>query len=301
MMPMAGITDSAFRQIVKKCGADIVYSEMVSASGLFFEAEKTIELVKFSRLEQPIIIQLFGKDPLHFRKAAFFITKNFKPDIIDINFGCPARKVLKGGGGALLMNDIKKAREIIKETLAGTNLPISIKIRAQVKNTDAISFLKKINDLPIAAVAIHGRSLNQGFSGEIDFEIIKKAVSLLKIPVIANGGIMTPENAKEMLEKTNAQGLGIARGALGNPFIFQEIKDFLKTGKYQKKSFEEMKKIILEHSRLAYKLKGRHGIVEMRKYLLWYVRGLKNARLLRQKLCQVKSLEEIEKIVNKII
>jgi len=214
--------------------------------------------------------------------------------------GCPVKKVFSNGSGAALMLDVKRAREIIKQTLAGTNLPVSIKIRSKVDKTTAYKFVKKIKDLKIAAIMIHGRSMKQGFSGEIDYSQIKKVKSIINIPVIANGGINTPEDAMKMIQKTNADGIGIARGALTNPWLFSQVKEFLERGEYQKFGIDEIKKAAIRHAKMSSKSKGKHGILEMRKYLIWYFRGLEGAREIRKELVKVESVEDIEKVLGKI-
>jgi len=210
LAPMAGYTNSAFRQICKYYDADVVYSEMASATALNFKGKKTLELLKFKKAEKYYVVQLFGNDPKYFKNAAKVITEKIKPDGIDLNIGCPVKKVFSNGSGAALMLDSEKAREIIKQTLAGTNLPVSIKIRSKVGKITAYKFVKKIKDLKIAAIMIHGRNMKQGFSGEIDYSQIKKVKLLYKekelkatlanvafnsfSPVImANGGINTPD------------------------------------------------------------------------------------------------------------
>jgi len=299
LAPMAGVTDSAFRQMCKKFGADVMYSEMASVDALYYKksAKKTLELVKFKKSEKPYVVQLFGKDPDKYCQAAEIITREVKPDGIDINFGCPAKKVFGHGSGASLMNDTKKASQIIKSTLAGTNLPVSIKIRSEVKGVTAVDFLKEVGLSQISAIMIHGRSYSQGFSGEINYEIIKKVKNMSSIPVLANGGINSPKDAKSLLEKTEADGVGVARGSRGQPWLFKQIKDYLSKGKYQHFDFEQVKKIIIEHAKVSYKEKGEHGIVELRKHLCWYIKGFEGARELRQKLVRVNNIEEIEKIL----
>ena len=313
LAPMAGYTNSAFRQICRAYGADVVYSEMASAVALNFEGKKTLEFLKFNKNERPYVVQIFGNDPKYFQNAAKVITEKIKPDGIDINMGCPAKKVFSNGSGAALMGDIEKAREIIKETLKGTDLPVSIKIRAKVGNVTAYKFIKKLNDLPISAIMIHGRSLSQGFAGDINYLQIKKVKLLYKkeaklpigslascvgVPVIlANGGINTPKDAVKMLEKTGADGIGIARGALTKPWLFSQTKEFLEKGEYQEFGLSEIKKAALKHAKMSYKSKGKHGIVEMRKYLLWYFRGFEGAKEIRKELVKVESVGDIEKVL----
>lgn len=335
LAPMAGYTNSAFRQICKYYGADVVYSEMASATALSFGGKKTLALLKFKKAEKYYVVQLFGNDPKYFKNAAKVITEKIKPDGIDINMGCPVKKVFSNGSGAALMLDAERAREIIKQTLQGTNLPVSIKIRSKVGNATAYKFVKKIKDLKIAAIMIHGRSMKQGFSGGIDYAQIKKVKALyekdyqksgvhalackkfslnkatscrlkpelriLNSPIIlANGGINTPEDAVKMLKKTNADGVGIARGALTKPWLFKEIKEFLKTGEYKEFGIDEIKKAAIRHAKMSYKDKGKHGIIEMRKYLLWYFRGFKGAREIRKELVRVESVGDIEIVLKNI-
>ena len=269
---MAGITDSAFRQICKDFGADVVYSEMASATALVYNPQPTLEMLKFSKKERPYVVQLFGSNPEHFAIATKLITKKIKPDGIDINFGCPVKKVQKQGAGAVLMNDLKLAHKIIEITIENTNLPVSIKCRSRVGDVDVLHFLNFIKDLDIKAIMIHGRTLNQGHSGSVDCEIIKKARNYFKGVVIANGGVKDKKTAQELLEKTGADGIGIGQGALGKPWIF---KQFLIDG--CELPISEIKKITLRHAKLVYKLKGEQGIIEMRKHLCWYVSGLPNA------------------------
>ncbi len=300
LAPMAGYTDSAFRQICKYYGADVVYSEMASATALNFKGKKTLELLKFKKAERYYIVQLFGNDPKYFKNAAQVVSEKIKPDGIDINMGCPVKKVFSNGGGAALMLNSKKAREIIKQTLIGTALPVSIKIRSKVNETTAYKFVKKIKDLKIAAIMIHGRSMKQGFSGKIDYSQIKKVKAVINVPIIANGGINTPEDGIKMIKKTNADGIGIARGALTKPWIFKEIKEFIKKGDYQEFGLPEIKKAALKHAKISYRSKDKHGIIEMRKYLLWYFRGFEGARNIRRDLVKVESVEDIEKVLRDI-
>jgi len=337
LAPMAGITDSAFREMCRRYGADVVYSEMASVSALFFKPAKTLELVKFSEKERPYVVQLFGKDPAHFAKAAQIITEQVKPDGIDINFGCPAKKVFGHGSGCALMPQKKLAREIISSVCENTSLPVSIKIRAGVKNksvtypassadkrgtlpgtlpdgdtfpeTNALEFIENTKDLPYSAVMVHGRTYEGGFSGPVDFSLIEEIKKVIpgKI-VLGNGGINSAEEAVEVLKNYPLlDGLGIARGTWGRPYIFNEIKSALscigtrhclvpmETG--MDYDFERVKKIMLEHAKLIYADKGETGKFEMRKHLAWYVKGFPGAAELRRHLVMAESLEEIEEIL----
>jgi len=307
LAPMAGYTDSAFRQICREMGADVVYSEMISVDALCFNNQKTLNMLRANKKESPVVFQLFGNDPQKFAQATKIITQSPISDHqslimgLDINFGCPAHKVTKTGSGASLMNDTDKAYDIIKAVCDNTNLPISIKIRAQNKNIDAIQFINRVKNLPWQAIMIHGRTLSQGFGGKINYNIIKKVKQLVPDKIIlANGGITDSESAIKTLKLTQADGLGIARGALGNPWVFQKkfILKRLKATKdpmNNKPAWPQRKKIILKHAQLF--LEYSDNLEPLRKHLVHYVRGQKNASQLRQKLIQVRTLAEIKKIL----
>lgn len=323
MAPLAGITDSAFRLICKEFGADIVYSEMASATALVYNPAKTLELLKFNKKERPYVVQLFGSNPEHFAQAVKIVEKKIKPDGIDINFGCPVQKVIKQKAGAELFKDLKLSRAVIESVIKNTSLPVSIKTRTKVGDIDLIEFLKYMKGLDIKAIMIHGRTFAQGFTGPIDYEIIKKARKYFSGVIIANGGvglniISGPSPSQEMgakeysdrlLKKSGADGIGIGQGVLGRPWIFKNISPLRRDPalKYNKeagknknekiKNREEIFKIALKHARLTEKLKGKQGIVEMRKHLCWYVQGLPDAKKLREKLVKVESLKEIKNIL----
>jgi len=314
LAPMAGVTDSAFRQICQANGADVVYSEMANVSALFFNPKKTLELVKFSKKacparEKNYVVQLFGKNPEHFAVASKIITEKVKPAGIDINFGCPAKKVFGHGSGCALMPQKKLAREIISAVIENTSLPVSIKIRAGIGTTDAIQFIENVKDLDFQAVMVHGRTYEGKFTGKVDFEIVEKIKKIIpeKI-VLANGGITTAEIGAEILQKyPTLDGLGIARGTFGQPWIFDEIKKLLKPfplpkGKCPKgaKGLEQIKKIMLKHAELLWEDKKDKGMFEVRKHLAWYIKGFPGASEIRQKLVTVKSLTEIKKILENI-
>ncbi|MFH1030703.1 MAG: tRNA-dihydrouridine synthase [bacterium] len=336
LAPMAGITDSAFRVLCREMGADVVYSEMVSADALYYDSKKTIEMLKINKKEHPVVVQLFGKRPELFGKAAR-IAMDAGADGIDINFGCPAKKVVNHGGGVTLMRDLPLCKKIVQSVLDAVNIPVSVKIRsgintnqcefesesARKRKITAVDFVKCIIDLPIAAIMIHGRTYEQGFSGEPDYRMIKRVVELAKtsffshpqrrgnIVVLGNGGIKEPDDAKKMLDKTSVDGIGIGQGVFGRPWIFREIKEYVKKNANQfgdsylngdchqpQLSHDEIKKIALRHAKLAYKMKSGHGIVEMRKHLLWYVKGWTDAKELREKLVRVESVEDVKRVLS---
>lgn len=315
LAPMAGITDSAFRQLCRKYGADVVYTEMVSADGLHFNSKKTLKLLEFSKKEKPVVVQLFGKDPEKFIKATKIVTE-LGFDGIDINFGCPAKKVAGHGGGVTLMRDLDLCYQIIKNVCNNTPLPVSIKIRSSIKAKSceskklevkennkeiitALDLVKKIKDLPITTIMIHGRSYEKPFIGEIDYEMVKKVKENFKGIVLANGNITNPEIALKTLNLTNTDGLGLARGLYGKPWLFKQIKDFLKNEKYKEKTWKEIKKVALIHTKLNQDSKSDLGMLEIRKHLLFYTKNQDRAKEMRKDLVQIKDYKTLVKIFKK--
>lgn len=308
LAPMAGVTDLAFRLICKEYGADIVYSEMISATGLFYQPKPSLALAKSLPEDAPLFLQLFGSDPKYFAHAAKMISElpdnpneamPRQPEGIDINFGCPVKKVMKQGAGCQLMRDPKLSRQIIQAVLNNTELPVSIKIRSGIDKHTALEFLEAVADLDWKMVMVHGRTYTQGFAGPIDLELIKTIKELYphKI-VIANGGITSPEMAQEVLQKTNSDGLGIARGAWGNPWIFQQIKDFLTTGQYQKPTLPAIKKTALQQAELVSQIFEPTYFKEFRKHLLWYFKGFPSAKKTRHQLLTVTSVKELKSVLS---
>lgn len=313
LAPMAGITDLPFRIICRQFGADILYSEMISTAGLFYNPEKSLALAKSNNEDDPFFIQLFGSNPSHFKNAVKLISKlNNKnkltdsrllrrPEGIDINFGCPVKKVMKQNSGCALMRDPNLSYEIIKTVTKSTNLPVSIKIRAGIDKITALKFLNKVKDLNWKMVIIHGRTYAEGFSGEIDFKLIKEVKEeFTEKLVVANGGIFNPEKAKETLDKTGADGVAVARGTYGNPWIFKQIRSYLKTGVYSTPDIKEIKEVAWKHAKLMHKIKGGIGIIEMRKHLSWYFKGVEKIKEIRKDFMQVENLDQIKNLIQKI-
>jgi len=293
LAPMAGFSDSPFRQVTSKYGADVVYSEMASVTALFYNKQKTLELLKFNkRKEKNYVVQLFGSNPEHFAVAARIITKEIKPSGIDINFGCPVGKVIKQGAGSDLMTNLKKAHEVIAAVCVNTNLPVSIKIRTKSGDVGALEFLQSISDLPVAALMIHGRSVKQGFTGEIDYNLIKEARRYFKGIIMANGGINNLVDAKKTLELTGADGLGLARGVLGRPWLFKEIKQ----NREINFKIKALSKIIIHHAKKFKKIKGEAAMVDLRKHLCWYVQGATNASHYRSKMVAINNFNDVKNI-----
>jgi nifR3 family TIM-barrel protein len=301
---MAGVTDAAFRSICSKTGADVVYSEMANVTALKHQPRKTLEMLRSFPGQSPYVIQLFGNDPSEFAQAAELLTQEKEvkrmgisdycsPAGIDINFGCPVPKVAKSGAGAELFKDFNNSYRIIKAVIESTDLPVSIKTRAAAHRRDVLEFLEFIKDLDVAAVMVHGRTLSQGFSGKVDVDKMKRVKEKFNGVVLANGGITDQQDAWEILKETKADGVGVARGAMGNPWIFEDIKN----KKTARREAEDIYGTALEQAESAYRMKGERGIMEMRKHLCWYVSGLPGASKIRKELVSVNSIQDIRKIL----
>ncbi|MDR3567022.1 MAG: tRNA-dihydrouridine synthase [Syntrophobacteraceae bacterium] len=298
LAPLSGITDSAFRRICKGFGADVVYSELASSTAFAYQAQPTLNIVRFNDSERPYVVQLFGHDPEHFAIATRFVTSQIRPDGIDINFGCPMSKVFKRGAGAALMTNPPLAREVIQSVIENTHLPVSIKTRTNVQGFDLLSFLESVGDLDIKAVMIHGRTYAQRFSGPNDFETTREARARFAGTILANGGAQNPQTAFELLEKTGADGVGIARGALGNPWIFGQLKSGLHGGFSERPERSEVLRTALDHARLSIDLKGRRGIIEMRKHLCWYLQQIPGGKKFKQAAVKIESLQDVEAFID---
>jgi tRNA-dihydrouridine synthase B len=296
LAPMAGITDSAYRLVCKNQGADVVYTEMTSIDALFYDSRKTVSMLKYDKKEKPVVLQLFGKRPEKVAKAVK-IVEEAGFDGIDLNFGCPAKKVVRHGGGITLLRDLSLCHELVQAVCESSKLPVSVKTRVSLDKgkTTVLDFIDKIKDQPVSALMLHGRTYEQMFTGEIDYEVMKEVKKQFKGVVIGNGGINTPEDAKIMIDQTGIDGVGLARGIYGKPWIFNQIKDYIQKGSYEFPDLSVIKKIVQLHAKAAYKMKGEHGIIELRKHLCWYFKGFPKANELRKKFVQVKTVDDIKK------
>ncbi len=305
LAPMAGVTDAAFRQMCKDFGADLVYSEMVSTEGLQYAPDKALERAFFEEKERPIIVQLMGSDPKKFAEAAKRL-EDMGVDGIDINFGCPAKKITKTCSGAQLMENLDNAHAILKATIDATSLPVSCKIRkskfskADNKNVTGMDFIRRMSDLDIKAIMVHGRRYEQVHAGEVDYESIREIKENFSGVVLANGGINTPEDAAHALAVTGADGVGIARGTHGKPYIFKQIKQYLETGAYDQPTPQEIRDMALYHVELSYGHKEGKGLLEMRKHMAWYLKGMVGASQLRMQIMQSTDLDEVKQILQTI-
>lgn len=305
--PMAGVTDLPFRILCKEQGVDLLYTEMVSAKGILYNNKNTEPLITIREEERPISLQLFGSDPKIMSEMAKKIEeRNF--DILDINMGCPVPKVTNNGEGSALMKNPKLVGEIVKAIATAIKKPVTVKIRKGfgMDDRNAVEIAKIIEDNGGAAVAVHGRTREQYYHGTADWSIIREVKEAVSIPVIGNGDIFTPQDAKRMMEETGCDGIMIARGAQGNPWIFRQVKEYLEHGVLlPKPSMEEMVEMILRHAKLQIEFKGVYtGIREMRKHVAWYTAGYPGSSKLRNLVNEVEDYEELvillEKYMNSV-
>ena len=302
LAPMAGVTNEAFFYIAKKYGAGLLCSEMVSDKGLIFRNEKTLNLLKFDESLHPFSIQIFGNDKKELLEAAKIVEKIAKPDVIDINMGCSVPKIFKNGSGSALLKDPNKVYEIVKELTSNIKTPISIKIRSGIdhKHLNYLEIGKAAENGGASFITIHPRTKTDLFKGEVNLNIIKELKQNLNIPVVASGDIKSPEDAKRVLDETGCDAVMIGRAALGNPFIFKEINDYLEKGEYKKVSNEEKFDTLLEHYSYLINLKGEKiATLEMRSHAAWYVKGMKGNNLFKVKLNEVKTKNDLLELVNK--
>lgn len=304
--PMAGVSNISYRTIIKEMDAGLIYSEMISTMGIVYNGKKTIDLINFNEEERPISIQIFGNDKESFIKAAKFIEENYHPDIIDINMGCPVPKVaIKSQAGSALLKDPSKIYEIVKNVVEKTNTPITVKIRSgwDEKNINAVEVAKKIEEAGASAIAIHARTKSQGYSGKADWNIIKQVKEAVKIPVIGNGDITSPELAKKMLDETGCDAVMIGRATLGNPWIIKECVHYLETGEILPKPTDKEKIEMIEtHYNLLKKYTNeKQALLEIRTHALWYLKGIPGTKEIKNKIVTAKTEEEFLKILNELL
>ena len=302
--PMAGVTDLPFRLLCKEQGAGLLCMEMVSAKGILYNNKNTEQLLTIDEAEHPVSLQLFGSDPEIMSEMAKRIEE--RPfDILDINMGCPVPKVVNNGDGSALMKNPLLAGKIIEKTVRAIQKPVTVKIRKGFDDAhiNAVEMAKIAEASGAAAIAVHGRTREQYYSGKADWDIIRQVKEAVKIPVIGNGDILTAEDAIRMGEETGCDGFMIARGAQGNPWIFKQILHYFKTGEHlEKPSPEEMVAMILRHAKMQLEFKGAYtGIREIRKHAAWYTTGYKHATRLRSEINEVESLEELEELLQRFL
>ena len=301
--PMAGVTDLPFRLLCKEQGAGLVCMEMVSAKGILYNNKNTESLLEIHPDEMPASLQLFGSDPKIVSEMAKRIEE--RPfAILDINMGCPVPKVVRNGEGSALMKNPKLVFELVSAVVKAIEKPVTVKIRKgfDEQHVNAVEIAKIIEEAGAAAITVHGRTREQYYSGKADWEIISKVKDAVTIPVIGNGDVTSGERAIAMREQTGCDGVMIARGAQGNPWIFSELTAYEQTGTLPPRpSLGEIKKIMLRHAALQLEYKGEYlGIREMRKHVAWYVKGLHGAARLRDAINKVETYEELENILTSL-
>ena len=304
LAPMAGITDLPFRKICRRYGASLVYTEMVSAKGLHYRDKKTPQLMKIDGDERPCALQIFGSDADIMAEVVPQVME-FKPDIIDINMGCPTPKIVNNGDGSALLKTPEKIGEIVRKVSDASPVPVTVKIRKgwDSDNINAAQIAKIIEQNGAAAIAVHGRTREEYYSGKADWDIIRQVKNAVKIPVIGNGDIKTPPDAKRMIDETGCDAVMIGRGAQGNPFLFRQIAEYLATGEvtYNPTPREKLTQMI-EHINMLIDEKGEYiGIREARKHIAWYIKGLKGAAKLKGVVFAIDSADKMRACLTEYI
>jgi putative TIM-barrel protein, nifR3 family len=302
LAPMAGVTDKPFRIICREMGCGFVYTEMVSSKGLFYNSVRTYDMLSIDEREAPVGVQLFGSDPEIMGRMAEEVSKYDRVAIIDINMGCPASKIVKNCEGSALMKDMDLASKIIKSVVKYSSLPVTVKFRKgwDDKNINAVEFAKMAEDSGACAIAVHGRTRVQMYEGKADWDIIRRVKEAVRIPVMGNGDVFSPEDAKAMFNETGCDGILVARGAMGNPWIFKRIVHYLKCGELlPEPAPSERIAMAIRHTEMMVSSKGEiTGVKEMRKHIAWYIKGLRDASSIKNKINTITTMDELIETLN---
>lgn len=301
LAPMADVTNSAFRRIVKELGCGLIYAEMVNDKAICYNNEKTIDMLYMTEMERPITQQIFGSDKDTFVTAAKFIESHMKPDIIDINMGCPVPKIaIKSQAGSALLKDPNKVYEIVSAVVDAVSVPVTVKIRSGWDNDsiNAVEIAKIIEKAGASAVCVHGRTRKQMYTGKVNLDIIKEVKEAVNIPVIGNGDVDSIESYLHMLEYTKCDAVMIGRAALNNPYVFKEISYFLKTGKKLEITYDDKINMCIKHINYLSDTKNEKEIVlTIRKHIAWYLKGLKGSPKIKQEIFKTMSIKGIIEIL----
>lgn len=303
LAPMAGVTDLPFRLLCKEQGVGLICMEMVSAKAVLYNNKNTEMLLKIEQKECPVSMQLFGSDPDIIAEIASRLED--RPfSLLDINMGCPVPKVVNNGEGSALMKDPKLAAKIVRQTVKAIKKPVTVKIRKGFDddNVNAVEVAKYLEDAGASAIAVHGRTRAQYYSGEADWEIIRKVKETVSVPVIGNGDVTDGKSAKKLMETTGCDGVMVGRACRGNPWIFSSIASYLETGaESPKPSMAELKNMIMRHARLMVEIKGNYtGIHEMRKHVAWYTAGYPHSAQVRRLTNEIETLDDLEQLLDKL-
>ena len=303
LAPMAGISNTAYRQIIKEMGAGLIFAEMVSDKALVYGSEKTFDLLKMSDMERPIAQQIFGSDVDSFVKAAKLVEDKMHPDIIDINMGCPVPKVaIKSQAGSALLKNPDKIKEIVSAVVKAVSVPVTVKIRSgwDANSVNAVEVAKVIEEAGASAITVHGRTRAQGYSGNADWNIIKQVKEMVSIPVIGNGDVTSAEKAKEMLDFTGCDAVMIGRGVLGNPWLIKECVSYLESGIIPPKpnAREKIEMLKRHYQLLVDSTSEKQAILEIRTHALWYIKGMPKSAYIKNEICKTKNSEDLFKILN---
>ncbi|MCI9103075.1 MAG: tRNA dihydrouridine synthase DusB [Lachnospiraceae bacterium] len=303
LAPMAGVTDQPYRLICREQGCALVVTEMVSAKAILYRNKNTKALLAVSEKERPAAVQLFGSDPEILGRIAAQVEEG-PCDMIDLNLGCPVPKIVNNGEGSALMKDLKKAEKIFASVVKHTKKPVTVKFRKGFNDSqvNAVELARIAEGCGVSAVAVHGRTREQYYSGKADWEIIRQVKEAVRIPVIGNGDVFAPQDVKRMLEETGCDGVMIGRGAKGNPWIFSQSLHYLKTGQVPPKpGIKEIREMILRHGKLLAEFKGeRTAMQEMRKHIAWYTAGLPHSSALRNEINQIDHLDGMLELLEKL-
>ncbi|MCK5388558.1 MAG: tRNA dihydrouridine synthase DusB [Candidatus Izimaplasma sp.] len=303
--PMAGVSNIAFRTIMKEFGAGLVYAEMVSDRALNYRNEKTMKMIKVVPEERPLSMQVFGGDKDSIVRGAIIIDQESDCDIIDINMGCPVSKVVKSDAGAKLLLNPNKIYEIVKAVVESVKKPVTVKMRTGWDSNTifAVEIAKLCEKAGAKAIAVHGRTRVQMYTGEADWETIRQVKEAVNIPVIGNGDVLTPEDAERMIKETNCDAVMIGRGVLGNPWLVKQTIEYLETGKYQKDiPYQEKIKHLIDHMNKLIDLKGEKiALLEMRSHAAWYVKGLRGATHVKRRISHLKTKKELIELFDEYI